>query len=200
MSFIESPRLDKCYAFGSTGGPGFNNEIVEVASGYEQVNRLWSQARRRYNVSYNAKRPEVFETLIKQYLEVGGTEGRFRMRDPNDYFARQGEGIVQLVTTNVYQMYKTYAWGSNPHNRKIQKPYGTITVIGGTSPVVNTVTGRITTSGGTVTGWYGDFDVPVRFVTEMMQATVINKSVARGLITSWESVELIEVRLDDDGQ
>ncbi len=36
---------------GATGGPGFSTQIVTLASGAEQRNVNWSQARGRWNIS-----------------------------------------------------------------------------------------------------------------------------------------------------
>lgn len=42
--------------------------------------------------------------------------------------------------------------------------------------------------------WAGQFDVPVRFDTDEMQAQIIDKGTA-GLVAEWASIQMIEIRL-----
>lgn len=196
MSFLETPRLDSCFALGVSGGPSFNTSIAMLDSGFEYANQNWAQARRRLTVSYDAKRPEAFAALLDYFMAVGGMSNQFRVKDPFDNSATATQGVVSMLTATTFQMYKRYTRGAFTHNRKIQKPVsGTVTVIGGTTPVVDSTTGVITVASGTVTGWYGDFDTPCRFNTDMFQGVVVNKSNSAGLIKSWQDVELIEVRI-----
>ena len=45
--FLETPRFPFALALnGFSGGPGFSTGIVEMASGDEQRNAQWAQARR----------------------------------------------------------------------------------------------------------------------------------------------------------
>lgn len=195
MAFLETPRLESCFSMGVSGGPEFSTAIAILDSGFEFANQNWAQARRNFTISYDAKRPEVFASLLDYFMAVGGMANQFRVKDPFDYSATSTQGVVSQLTPTTFQMYKRYSKGAFAHNRKIQKPYGTITVIGGSTPVVNMATGVITVSSGTPTGWYGDFDVPCRFKTDVLAAVVVNRSNAHGLIITWSDIEIIEVRI-----
>ena len=77
------------------------------------------------------------------------------------------------------------------------------------SNIVNVVrvavnTTGLTASGGTafmypqvsdVLTWSGDFDVPCRFDTDMMDVEIIDRSIAQGLIVGWQSIAVREIRL-----
>lgn len=193
--FMETPVMDDCVSFGITGGPSWKTDLAETDSGFDYANQLWSQAKHVYEVSYDARRPEVWDRLLDHYMAVGGRAGRFRMKDPFDFSATITQGVFQQLTPTTFQCYKQYPFGSLIHYRKIQKLYGTINVVGGTSPSVNLNTGVCTVAGGTPTAWYGDFHVPVRFFTDVMRAVIINRSLARGLIKGWTNIEIREVRI-----
>lgn len=195
MAFLEIPRFPEKISFGATGGPTWQTEIAMLDSGYEYTNQNWSQARARYEVSHDARRPELFAELLDFYVAVKGRANSFRFKDWSDYSATVTQGIFSMLTATTFQMYKTYPAGALSYQRKIIKPVSTITVVGGSGVSVNYTTGVVTVSSGTPTAWYGDFDVPVRFDTDMMQAQIINKSNAAGLIQGWQSISLVEVRL-----
>jgi uncharacterized protein (TIGR02217 family) len=139
----------------------------------------------------------------------------FRFRDQTDYSA---DSTVGLLGTGVgsgvaaYQMYKRYTAASINFDRKILKPVsGTVAVFknavsqtivpsapGAGQCTVNTVTGIVTFGGSAPTGgdvitWSGDFDVPVRFDLDAMQARALRTYGGRSLL-SWDSIALIELR------
>lgn len=194
MAHIET-RMDHRISFGMTGGPTWQTEITALDSGVEYANQNWSQSRAKYEISYDAKRPEVFDLLLNHFMAVGGMANSFRVKDWIDFSATVTQGVFAMLTATTFQLYKRYIFGSLTYNRKIQQPVSSITVIGGSGVSVDYSTGVVTVSGGTPTAWYGDFDVPCRFASDVMQAVVINRSLAAGYITSWQSVQLIEVRL-----
>lgn len=196
MAFLETPRFPEKISFGATGGPGWQTEVATLDSGFEYANQNWSQARAKYEVSHDARRPELFNELLAFFMSVKGRANQFRFKDWSDFSATSTQGVLSSLTATTFQMYKRYTAGSFTYNRKIVKPVSnTVTVIGGTTPTVNYTTGVITVASGTPTGWYGDFDVPVRFDTDVMTAVIINRSIAAGLIQGWQNVTLVEVRL-----
>jgi uncharacterized protein (TIGR02217 family) len=195
MAFLETPRFPIDISFGATGGPTWQTDIAAVDSGYEYANQNWSQARARYEVGHDARRPELFDALLDFYMAVKGRANQFRFKDWSDFSATAAQGVFSPLTGTTFQMYKRYTAGALTHNRKIVKPVSAVTVVGGTGASVDYTTGVVTVSSGTPTAWYGDFDVPVRFDTDLMQATILNRSLARGLIQGWQSISLVEVRL-----
>lgn len=203
MAFLETPRLQDCPSFGLTGGPGFSTSIAELDSGVEYANRNWEQSRHQYVISFDARKPKVVNDLLAFFMAVGGMHSYFRLKDPFDYkhsdvggyVATSASGVFSVIDLTHYQMYKRYTCGALVHNRKIQKPVvGKINVTGGSGVSIDYTTG-IVTSTGAPTSWTGEFDVPVRFNTDVMRAIIVAKNTSTGLITGWQNIELIEVRL-----
>jgi uncharacterized protein (TIGR02217 family) len=173
MSFLESPRFPERLSVGLAGGPAFATEIAALASGQEQRNRLWSQARRRYALADTPKPADDTEELIAFGLSLGGPAWGFRFKDRQDFrsdsitLGRAGGGLVALrggVESGAFgvghgepvlQLAKRYAVGAASHVRLIRKPVaGSVTVRRNGTPVtvgpgagqiaLDTTTGLIT--------------------------------------------------------
>jgi uncharacterized protein (TIGR02217 family) len=179
----------------ATAGPMFSTDIVELDSGSESRNANWGQAKWKGEVRVSAKEMESKgRRLLAFFRAVGaGMFGKFRVRDWSDYNAQDSEGVFLPIDATHFQAYKSYAFSSATHERKITRLRATPTVTGGTSPVWDLDTGILTVSGGSPTGWTGLFDVPARFDADHMQWHVAGRN-ARGVIIEWDSVPLVEVR------
>ena len=57
---------------GATGGPGFSTQIVTLASGAEQRNVNWSQARGRWNISTGIRSRADMAAVIAHFHVVKG--------------------------------------------------------------------------------------------------------------------------------
>lgn len=196
MSFIETPRFPDKVSFGATGGPAFNTDVVVVESGQEQRNQVWSQGRASYEVSHAARLPEQYEPLQAYFRAMRGRLHSFRFKDWSDYTATEAQGAFVEITSTTFQMVKVYTAGSQTESRTISKPVlNSVTVVGGTSPVVDYTTGIVTVDSGTPTAWSGEFDVPCRFDTDQMRGEILDKNNARGFIIGWNSIPIVEVRV-----
>lgn len=71
-------------AFGASGGPERQIEIVRLASGLEQRNARWSRARRRYTISTGIKSFADLHNLLEFFEDRGGPLHAFRFLDPVD--------------------------------------------------------------------------------------------------------------------
>ena len=131
--FIETPRFPFALALGGfEGGPGFSTGIVEVASGAEQRNAQWAQARREWtgdNIPW--ERPQIAQLLDFTHCMQGRAVG-FRFRDPLDYNA-DGRGLLGTgvgAGLPTYRLVKRYAVGALVHDRNITKPVpGSVTLL-----------------------------------------------------------------------
>ena len=88
---MPQPFLDISFppyvARGATGGPTFSTNVVTLASGAEQRNVLWANARGRWNISTGIRtRAQMLEVIAFFYI-VKGRGYSFRFRDWNDYQA-----------------------------------------------------------------------------------------------------------------
>lgn len=159
MSFLESPRFPTGLARGAVGGPAFMTDVIELVSGYEQRNEVWSAPRQRYSISF-VNRTQTEIDALNAYIRA--THGRlygFRFRDQVDYLVTTSNG--RLGTTAIgtglatYQLYKRYTSSPNTSDRLIMKPVsGAVAVFRAASPVtvgasagniaIDTTTGIIT--------------------------------------------------------
>ncbi len=199
MGFVEV-QFPTDISYGSSGGPQYATDIVISQSGYEQRNVNWSQARARYNVAHGVKTKEQLDALIAFFRARKGRAYGFRFKDWTDYSAT-GESIgTGDGHATQFQLQRTYSSGAVSEVRKVSKPVsGTIAVyengVVQTSGVtLDTTTGGMTfatapASGVAITADF-EFDVPVRFDTDRLAATLD----AYG-IHSWNDIPLVEVRV-----
>ena len=147
--FLETPRFPFALALnGFSGGPGFSTGIVEMASGDEQRNAQWAQARREWSGDHIPwVRAQIAQLLDFCHCMQGRAVG-FRFRDPLDY-RDDGRGILGAgvgAGLPTYQLGKRYAVGTLQHDRAIRKPVpGTITIKrNGAAVAVGSVAGQVT--------------------------------------------------------
>lgn len=199
MAFVEV-QFPPDISYGSSGGPEYTTDIVISQSGHEQRNIQWSQARARYNVAHGVKTADQLEALIAFFRARKGRAYGFRFKDWTDYRgSEQTIGTGDGVATS-FQLVKAYSSGLVGEARPIRKPVsGTVQVrkagVLQTSGVsVDTTTGIVSfstppASGQLITASF-EFDVPVRFDTDRLSATL----EAYG-IHSWLDIPLLEVRV-----
>lgn len=195
MSFAET-RFPADISYGSAGGPEFSTDVVVTQSGHEQRNSNWVEARAKFNVAYGVKNAEQLAALISFFRARKGQAEGFRFKDWTDF-----EAIGQLLGTGngsitQFQLIKTY--GSR--TRVITKPVsGTVKIYlnsvlqtGGVT--VNTTTGIVTLAAAPASGVSVladfEFDVPVRFATDRLSATLDSYGSY-----SARDVPLVEVRV-----
>ena len=200
MAFIEV-RFPADIAYGSAGGPEYSTEVVITHSGYEQRNANWAQARARYNVAHGVKTQAQLDMLIAFFRARKGRADGFRFKDWTDY---QASG--QLIGTGdgaskVFQLSKSYSSGTSAEQRIVTKPVaGTVKLyvagvlqsvgaytLGLATGVVTFVTAPA--NGVAVTADF-EFDVPVRFDTDRLAASID----AYGS-HSWNDISLVEIRV-----
>jgi uncharacterized protein (TIGR02217 family) len=199
VSFVEI-QFPADISYGSSGGPTFSTDVIEAFSGFEQRNINWSAARARYNVAHGVKTQSQLDELIAFFRARQGKAIGFRFKDWTDYQATTetlgtGDGV-----TNEFQLVKRYASGGATELRAITKPVsGTVQVFRNAALVssgvsVNTATGKVTFAAPPATGVVitssFQFDVPVRFDTDRLAATLESYGV-----NSWLDIPLVEVRV-----
>jgi uncharacterized protein (TIGR02217 family) len=198
MSFVEA-QFPADISYGSSGGPEYSTDIVMTYGGHEQRNINWSQARARFNVAHGVKTKAQLDALIAFFRARKGRAIGFRFKDWTDYKASgQMLGTGNGALTQ-FQLVKTYASGATEELRIITKPVnGTVKIylngaLQSIGYTVNFTTGLVIfnsapANGAAVTADY-EFDVPVRFDTDRLSATLDAYGVH-----SWLDIPLIEVR------
>lgn len=192
MTAFHEERLPLKLAFGAVGGPERRTEIVTLGSGREERNTPWAHARRRYDISGAVRTLDDLSVLIAFFEARRGRLHGFRFRDFADWRscppAATPSALDQVIgagdgATNTFALVKTYGAGADAYIRPIKKPVAasvTIAVGGAALPIgaysVNEVTGIVTLAtppgaAAAVTAGY-DFDTPVRFDTDRLEASL----------------------------
>lgn len=206
MSFIDV-RFPKQQGYGSVGGPRFLTEVVETANKREKRNRVWTDARRRYDLTITARTQSEAEDIHEFHAAMGGREHSFRFWDPLDYkLTAQAIGTGD-GSTDAFQIVKTYTQGSATHTRTIEKPIASgfavyvndVLKSPSTDYALDTKSGIITftvpPADSAVITVTGEFDVPVRFVEDELRWVVVDSEGIPPDKYLWrpESLNLIEV-------
>lgn len=187
-------------SYGSSGGPEYTTDLVITTSGHEQRNVNWAQARLRYNVAKGVKNATQLASLIAFFRARKGRAYGFRFKDWSDFRA-EGEvlGTGNGVQTQ-FQLVKRYLSGGVQETRAITKPVtGSVQVyknaaLQSSGVNVNYNTGVVTFTAAPATGHAVtanfEFDVPVRFDTDRLEATLDSYGTH-----SWNDIPLVEVRV-----
>lgn len=197
--FIDA-ELDICPAFGWQGGPSFNTRVVTTQSWMERRNANNIECRHSYSLPLQNVMDDDYLTLLKQtFMACRGQLHSFLVKDYSDHEASNevfGEGDG---ATLVFQLSKTSTFGPASYVRTITKPLAgvTVTVDGvATAATVDLLTGLVTLAAaparGAILRWTGEFRVPVRFNSDVLNATIDNKT-GNGAFLINGSVDLIEV-------
>lgn len=197
MSFTEI-RFPENISYGSTGGPEFSTDVITTHNGCEQRNINWSHARTRYNIAYGVRSNEQLTELITFFNARKGRAIGFRFKDWSDFTATDQEIGIGNSKKTTFQLIKTYVSGKEKHTRTIKKPvHDTIKIyLNGVETekyLVNYSTGEIMftrppAKGAIITASF-EFDVPVRFDTDYLNASIDNYGNS-----SWSNIPLVEVK------
>jgi len=192
MGFHEI-RFPANLSFGSVGGPERRTEVVTLANGFEERNTPWAHSRRRYDAGVGMRSLDDIETLIAFYEARRGQLHGFRWKDWSDFKSCVPSGAPafrdQVIATGDGQtrdfvLTKTYRSGDQDYRRPITKPVlGTVRVGVAGDELVDSVHYTVEPATGVVSfvdapdmgveisaGF--EFDVPVRFDTDLIQTSV----------------------------
>ena len=207
MAFHEV-RFPDNISRGARGGPERRTQIVELTSGAEERNASWANSRRRYDVAYGIRRADDLAAVVAFFEARNGRLHGFRFKDWADFKSclpsqtpaatNQSIGTGNGVAT-LFQLTKRYTSGAQSWTRAITKPVaGTVTIALNGVPQasgwsVSTATGLVTfttapAAGVAITAGF-EFDVPVRFDTDVLDVTLDLERL--GSITS---IPLVEIR------
>jgi uncharacterized protein (TIGR02217 family) len=194
MAFHEV-RFPASLSFGSIGGPERRTEIVTLANGFEERNSPWAHSRRRYDAGMGLRSLDDVETLVAFFEARQGRLHGFRWKDWGDYKSSlpnsEVTGLDQLLAygdeiEDTFQITKSYNSGEYAYQRPIKKlVYGTVLITVGDDPriegedyTIDYDTGILTFAhppdvGAEIRAGF-EFDVPVRFDTDLIQSSVSN--------------------------
>lgn len=205
MAFFETPRFPDRIAFGAQGGPGFSTAVIAVVSGAESRISEWSYPLHAWDLSQAVQKQADFEVLRAHFMSVRGRLHGFRFKDWTDYACSYSEGRVSGLTTTTFQLLKRYTSGAQTLDRKIIKPIasgfglkdGATLLTLTTDYTLDATTGIVTTvvprTAANLT-WAGEFDVPMRYDTDQLRGTIVNKNPTDGFLHTWEAIPIVELR------
>lgn len=207
MAFYESPRFSERIAMGALGGARFDTEVVAVRTGAEQRTGIWTYPMHHWDVSAGLRTQDDFQAVRAHFLSVRGRLHGWRFKDWSDFSAAHSgaeQGVVLGLTSTTFQLIKRYASGAQSLDRKILKPLSAgfslkdsgVTLTPGVHYTLDTVTGVVTTAAPRVAAnltWAGEFDVPMRYDTDALQARIVSRS-ADQLLYQWEAIPIVELR------
>jgi uncharacterized protein (TIGR02217 family) len=196
--FNESRILDRV-AYGSQFGMEFSTRINSLRSGVERRNANWSAPLCHGSLMYQNLDYADHALVRDAHMACMGSLVAFRFKDWTDYQADaqvigEGSGVEQAL-----QLVKVYTFGPLALSRPIKKPVsGTASIFEDgvvTAAVIDYTTGLVTLTAapGSVITWSGEFDVPVRFVSDRLDSDPVARRQAGFILSS--DVDLIEVRL-----
>lgn len=210
MSFHEV-RFPAALSFGSSGGPERRTEIVALNNGHEERNTAWAHPRRRYDAGIGLRSLDDIAQVVAFFEARRGRLFGFRWKDwadfkscpPSQAPAHEDQVIaVGDGSTRSFPLVKTYGTGADGYLRPITKPVaGSVRVavagdrlVGGVNYTVDSTTGLVSFQhppgqGMDITAGY-EFDVPVRFDTDHIAASVAGFEAGEV-----PSVPVVEVRL-----
>jgi len=210
MAFHEV-RFPANLSFGSVGGPERRTEVVTLTNGFEERNTPWAQSRRRYDAGVSLRSLDDIAVLIAFFEARRGQLHGFRWKDWSDFkscapsatpdFRDQDIAVADGVTTE-FALSKTYSSGGHAYVRPIIKPVEGTVLVGistdeqvlGLDFELDLTAGLVRfaeppDAGEVITAGF-EFDVPVRFDTEVIQTSVA--SFQAGEVPT---VPVVEIRL-----
>lgn len=186
-------RFPANLSFGSTGGPERRTEVVQLTNGFEERNTPWAQSRRRYDAGLSLRSLDDIAVLIAFFEARRGQMYGFRWKDWADFKScqpsatpayRDQEIAIADGVTRDFALSKRYGTGTQSYLRPITKPVEGTVLVGistdeqvlGVDFEVDLASGIISFSeapdaGEIITAGF-EFDVPVRFDTDMIQTSV----------------------------
>jgi uncharacterized protein (TIGR02217 family) len=192
MGFHEV-RFPANLSFGSVGGPERRTEVVTLTNGFEERNTPWAHSRRRYDAGVSLRSLDDIATLIAFFEARRGQLFGFRWKDWSDFKSCAPSGTPEFRDqqiavadgqTTVFQLSKSYRSGEFSYGRPIAKPVEGTVLVGvsndeqtlGIDWDLDPIAGRVIfaeppDAGETITAGF-EFDVPVRFDTDMIQTSV----------------------------
>ena len=206
MIDIANERLELSIGFQTSGGPGWQTEIFQLASGAEARNALWARPLRKWKVTGVALSHADLQAISRFFNGRSGAAQGFRFRDPFgwkscsadaspsafDQHIGTGDGIQ-----TVFQLVLDDGAGTP---QIITRPVGASVVValdglGTTGCSVNDETGEVMfaeapANGVAITAGF-EFDVPVRFDTD--QLNISQNTNGAFQLTQLSLVELREV-------
>lgn len=179
---------------GAQGGAEFSTEIVVFGSGIESRNQNWLRHRGAWDVALAARKPGRWQRAESFFRNHGGRARQFAFKDPVDCSVVAGEGSFIVIDGTHRQLAKRWTSGSLTYDHPVYIIPSTATVVLA-SGSLDRDTGIVT--GGAATTWTTTvFYKPARFDTDKLNRRVAGRQPNGDLIVEWDSIPILELRLE----
>lgn len=188
-------RLPVAVERGSRGGPRFFTTIIPLGNGHEQRNQNWQYPRLDYNIGYGIQRKAEMSEVLDFFWARHGMVHSFRFKDWADFEAPITVLGIGNAANKDFQAIRVYEPGTYQTSRKILLPYNiTVYQAGVQTAAWSLQSGGIirmnaAPAAGVEIAAKFEFDVPVRFNTDLMEMAVTHYNAQ-----SVPNIMLIEVR------
>ncbi len=179
--------------------PDFEDtEVAKSDGGREVTNIRTSQSRLRFEISYPHSEQDAVYLAVKAAYKASRGGNSFDFQDHSEFEATDEQFGTGDGSTTVFNLYKSYTFGTEIYSRRIYRPVSPISlkVDGVAFPSgysVNYTTGVVTFSvapaADAVLTWSGEFNVPVRF------DSTFNTTLPATHLVHADTMTLIEVLL-----
>lgn len=194
-------RFPDQISYGASSTPFFNTEVVQVASGSEKRNALWSTPLYKFEASHGVKTQEQFNELLNFFMEKAkGRTNPFRFKNWAEHEINFDNCFISRPKTNILKLWKKY----NTYNRRITKIVdGSFKLFANNLEIktgfeLDINTGLITLANPsiydekTIFTYICEFDFWVRFDTDEMYVSMDWYN-----IYTWNQIPMIEIREPD---
>jgi uncharacterized protein (TIGR02217 family) len=199
MQIFSDYRFPTDVSYGMLSSTYFDTEVIETHTGHEYRNIRNPFGRNKYTLVGGIRTNEQTQQLINFFRAVRGKAIGFRFKDWLDYQATNQDIAIADGKSKKYQLVKTYALIGILESRKITKPVqGTVEIFLNNARTrlfkIDYDIGEITfpraPKKGIKISANFEFDVPVRFNSDVLSASMENFDV-----NSFEQLELIELNI-----
>lgn len=178
MAFIDA-ILDEAVAYGFEGGPEYFTSEVDLENGVQVRDSKWKYPRHKYSGQFDNMDDDAKEEIINVFHAVRGKRHSFKFKDWNDYESDAEPLNVNVGSSDVVQLYKTYSFGPAYTIRPVQAVDASVVIYdkdGAAVPgTLDTETGMFTPTDAWNNGpytWSGPFYVWVHFDNDYNAFTI----------------------------
>lgn len=188
--------------------PWWSVTVIALASGTENRNLNWTQARHKYDASLAVRTSDDYVEVLNHFHQARGRTHTWPLRDPIDHRCEQASGVIRQTGDDSPQgitLYKQYGTGEFAYYRKITRPKdGTIAVYINGTPAVEDSDFELDYETGEISfttnhdlddlAWSGQFYVPCRYDIDKLPAQIVNREGSAGeLLVSVDGLQIVEV-------
>jgi uncharacterized protein (TIGR02217 family) len=192
MAYRSDLMLPKGVDLEWVSGSGYFTRVLRTDSGRESRNQEWDQTLAKYVMRYNVRKQRVWEQIADMFDAAAGMAHSWPLRDPKQNVATAAQGRFEIIDGTTAYMVVTRNSGSHYFSRRV-KPADSPNISGGSGTSYDFATGLLTYSS-IPDSWDGPYFVCVRFDTDVLELTGVNRKKDGTLLAGFKDVPLQETR------